>query len=94
MPPRESRGFASPQSSEIRNFVLSNRLGMVPDAVEDYLSIQAIAAILGREEQTIQKKLPKRLIERHPLGSYFRLSDAMKAMVNYGEGEEADTEAS
>lgn len=75
---------------EIRSFVLHNRLGMIPDAAGDFLSIQAIAAILGREEQTVQKKLPKRLIRRHSLGAYFRLHEAVKAMEAYDAGQEVE----
>jgi hypothetical protein len=64
----------------IRQFVLQARLGMIPDPQEDFLSIAAIAAILGREDTTIANKLPRSKIERHPLGPYFRLSDALKVM--------------
>lgn len=80
MPSREHREALSRLSSDIRAYVLANNLGMIPDPEEDYLSILAIARILGREETTIENKLPSRLIERHPLGPYFRLSVAIEVM--------------
>lgn len=87
MATREHKDAPRPMSTEIRQFVLQNRLGMIPDPVEDFLSIPAIAAILAREDATIEKRLPKGRIPRHPLGPYFRLSEAIKVMVDVKEAD-------
>ena len=87
MPSREHRDatyvLSSSDRSSLRLFVLQNRLGMIPDAEEDYFSVQAIAAILNREEATIRCWIPRRTTPRHPLGPYFRLSVVMKAMAEH-----------
>lgn len=84
MPSREHRDAAYPMSSSdraaIRFFVLQNRLGLIPDEQEDYLSVPAIAAVLNREEKTIQCLLPRKTTPRHPLGPYFQMSVALKVM--------------
>lgn len=98
MSSREHRDAAYPLSSEIRHFVLSNQLGMIPDAEEDFLSVRAIAGVLGLEVRTVQKKLPRRTTPRHPIGPFFRMSVAVKAMEQYdkkhGREEADDPEAS
>lgn len=61
--------------------VLSKGLGMIPDPEEPYFSIDAIASVIGREPQTVQKKLSRKRIRRHPVGAYFRLSEALAVMA-------------
>lgn len=70
--------------------VLANRLGMIPDPEggEAWLSVDAIAHVMGREPKTLRNYLSRRrgagvpLPDRHPAGDYYRMSEFVRVMFD------------
>lgn len=89
----ESRDAARPLSTDfsllapVVGYVLQRQLGMIPDPVEPWFTVVALAEMAAIEEATLRKKVRWSAIPTHPLGKFYRLSDVRRWLD--GNPEEA-----
>lgn len=87
---REGLRAASTENSllaPVIGYVLEKQLGMIPDPIEPWFTVVALAEMAAIEEATLRKKVRWSAIPNHPLGKFYRLSEVMRWLCGNPEEE-------